>query len=89
MISEQTALMNDVVEGAYVIDIVDGSPADEANLQEGDIITAFDGQELDGDDQESLARVILEKNIGDTISLQVWRDGEVLSQQLTLQGFNE
>lgn len=87
MISKQTALTNDVVEGAYIIDVVAGSPADEADLQEDDIITALDGQKLDGDDEESLARIILQQRIGETISIELWRDGTIINKQITLEAF--
>src|SRR3989339_587081 len=38
MISQETALMNDVPAGAYIVEVVSGSPAETAGLKTGDII---------------------------------------------------
>lgn len=89
MVDRRTALLNDVVEGAYVESVVEGSPADKAGIQEDDIIMSIDGTRLDGEDDESLARIILDNNIGDTVTVQVWRDGERLSFEMQLAAYNE
>ena len=44
MVSPQSAAANDVPQGAFVQEVVEGSPAQNAGLQEGDIITKIDGQ---------------------------------------------
>src|SRR3989344_1606908 len=38
MISKQSAVLNDVPQGAYVVDVVDSSPAKNAGIVSGDII---------------------------------------------------
>ena len=40
-----------VDEGAYVFDVVDDSPADEAGIREGDVIVKFDGAKIAGSDE--------------------------------------
>jgi S1-C subfamily serine protease len=87
MIDEQTALANDLIEGAQIIEVIQGSPADEAGIQPEDIINKLDGQELNGEDQESLAKIILQKKVGDKISVTIWRDGEIIEESLTLEAF--
>jgi len=75
MISQDLSLLNDVPQGAYVVEVVEGSPADKAGIKEGDIITKFDGQpvrEKDG----GLAKLIAQKKIGEKVELTIWRDGE-------------
>lgn len=89
IIDRQNAVLNDLVEGAYIIDVITDSPADKAGLLAEDIIMEFDGQRVRGNDDQELAKMILEKNVGDTINLQVWRNGEVLDLQLTLTASNE
>ena len=59
-----------------------GSPADKAGLKEGDVITAIDGQTLDLD--HSLGYVISQKNPGDTIRMNVLREGKNISLSVTL-----
>lgn len=85
MIDKQAAILNEVVEGAYVVEILDGSPANTAGIQEEDIIVEFDGKKVDGADEQGLAKLILEKNIGDTVSVRVWRNGEVLERSMKLE----
>jgi len=88
MISQDLALLNDVPQGAYVVEVVEGSPADRAGIKEGDIITKLDGQpvrEKDG----GLAKLIAQKKIGETVRLTIWRDGEQKEVTATLEKFKE
>jgi Trypsin-like serine proteases, typically periplasmic, contain C-terminal PDZ domain len=77
MIDKQTAILNEVVEGAYVVEVVDKSPAQKAGIEVEDIIIEFDGKKVKGDSDQSLANLILEKKVGDTVSLKIWRNGEI------------
>lgn len=77
MIGKQTAIMNDVPQGAYVVEVVSGSPAEEAGVKVDDIITKIDDKKLDSD--SALADIIASKKPGDKVSLDVWRDGESLN----------
>jgi len=88
MISQDLALLNDVPQGAYVVEVVEGSPADKAGIKEGDIITKLDGQpvrEKDG----GLAKLIAQKKIGETVRLTIWRDGEQKEMTATLEESKE
>jgi S1-C subfamily serine protease len=59
MIARQTAILNEIPEGAYVREVVEGSPADNAGLEGEDIIIKIDGVKLD--DKNDLARAISKK----------------------------
>jgi serine protease Do len=88
MISQDLALLNDVPQGAYIVEVIEGSPADKAGIKEGDIITKIDGQlvrEKDG----GLAKLIAQKKIGETVRLTIWRDGEQKEVSATLEEFKE
>lgn len=85
MIDKQTALLNKVIEGAYVVAVLENSPAAKAGIREEDIITQFDGKQIKGDDNETLTKIILEKKVGDTVSITIWRDGKTQNLQLTLE----
>lgn len=89
IIDRETAVLNELVEGAYVIEILENSPAQKADIQDEDIIIEFDGQKVKGDDDQGLAKKILQKKIGETVRLKIWRNGEILDKQLTLEAFNE
>ncbi len=84
MIDKQTAILNEIVEGAYVVEVVENSPAAKAGLQEEDIITQFDGKEIKGENDDTLAKIILEKKIGETVSVVIWRSGKTLKLNITL-----
>jgi 2-alkenal reductase len=62
--------------------VVDGSPADDAGVQEGDIITAVDGTPVDLENPLDLQ--ILTFAPGAEITLTVLRDGETLELPTTL-----
>lgn len=86
MIDKQTALLNDVVEGAYVTEVVADSPAQKAGVQKEDIIFEFDGKKVTGDDDQGLAKLILSKKVGDKIELKVWRsEGGTRTLSVTLE----
>ena len=58
-------------QGAWVTQVVPGSPADEAGLQEGDIIQQVDNQPVD--DKHTLPDLINTHRPGDRIELSVLR----------------
>lgn len=87
MVDQKTAVLNKIVEGAYVVDVIENSPAARAGLQQEDVIIEIDGKPVKGDDDQSLTREILKKKIGDTIRLKVWRDGQTKDVTLPLEPF--
>jgi S1-C subfamily serine protease len=58
------------------------SPARDAGLREGDIITAMDGTAIDRDHQLDL--LLLAHAPGDTVTLTVLRDGKTMQVDVTL-----
>lgn len=71
-----------VDEGAYVAAVSEGSGAAEAGLQEGDIITKFDGQNVES--ASDLMLDVRSKNPGDKVTLEVNRNGETKQIDVTL-----
>lgn len=88
MISQDLALLNEVPQGAYIVEVVSGSPAEKAGVREGDIITKLDGEPL-REKNGGLAKVIGQKKIGDRVKLTIWRDGEELELTAILEEFGE
>ena len=82
MVSRNAALLNNVVQGAYVQSVIAGSPADKAGIQNGDIIVKFDGTAVTT--QNDLASLIGKKKVGDSVSLTIWRDGKTSDLNVTL-----
>ena len=87
MITRQNAILNEVPEGAYILEVVENSPAQKAGLQKDDIITEFDGQKIKGDDDKNLQNLILKKKIGDRINVKIWRDGKTQDKTVILTVF--
>ncbi|MFT5564653.1 MAG: S1-C subfamily serine protease [Myxococcota bacterium] len=68
--------------GAVVITVQPGSPAAIAGLQEGDVITAFDGEQIDT--MLDLATIVRRRDPGETVTLTVMRDNTERQLPLTL-----
>ena len=71
-----------VDEGAYVSAVQQGSGAAEAGIQAGDIVTKFDGETVTSASDLTLA--VRSKNVGDTVSVEVNRNGQTLAMDVTL-----
>ena len=82
-----------VEEGMLVVRVWPGGSAEKAGIKGlsqsvnrdvilGDIITGVDGQKIKG--QDDLFRLLDKKQIGDTVQLEVFRDGKTLSVPLRL-----
>jgi S1-C subfamily serine protease len=82
MISRQMAVLNEIPEGAYIMNVVSGSPAARSGVAAEDIITKIDGDKVTT--SNDLARIIGKKKVGDTVSLSIWRDGAEKSISVTL-----
>lgn len=89
IITQKQAIRNDLPEGAYVQQVVEGSAAEKAGIQEGDIITKIDGTKIT--DKNTLASIISRKKIGDTVTITVWRsddentEGKLIDLKATLE----
>ena len=83
MLTQQVALLNQVPQGAYVVNILPGSPAEKDGVAVGDVIFKIDGQALT-DTNGGLAKVVADKKVGDTLSLDVWRGGSQMNFKVTL-----
>lgn len=75
------------VHGVLVSDIAQGSPALAAGLRSGDVITAFHGQRVEGeqeDDIQRFAQQVSRVAPGQSVVLQVRRSAESLQLQVTM-----
>lgn len=78
----------DVTKGAYVPEsggrpsIVPDSPADEAGIQPGDVITAINDKPID--QENNLALAIIQHQAGETVSVTLNRNGKKQTVEVTL-----
>ena len=68
--------------GVYVADVTKGGGAEAAGVQRGDRIIAVDDTAVSS--TTNLKSYLADKEVGDTVSLQVERDGKVLTLNVTL-----
>lgn len=68
--------------GIYISDVVAGSPASQAGLEVGDIITRIDDIPLD--ETHSYINTLFSYQPGDQITIELIRDSEMLEVQVTL-----
>ncbi|MAM10751.1 MAG: serine protease [Rhizobiaceae bacterium] len=67
--------------GVAVGSIIEGGPSDGGPLKEGDIILSFDGQPIDS--PRDLPRFVAEGRVGDPVDVEIVRDGERMTVQVT------
>ncbi len=83
-LDEDTAAENDVAvtEGALVMEVTADSPAAEAGLEAGDVITAVNGEAVN--EEWTLRNRIAAYEAGDVLTLDVLRGDETLQLEVTL-----
>jgi len=67
--------------GVYISSIINGSNSDKAGIRGGDIIMEFDGEKVRFEDH--LLQLRDSKNIGDTVTIKVFRNENEIETQLT------
>ncbi len=67
--------------GALVTDVPDG-PSKDAGIEAGDVITSFDGQEIE--DTRELVRIVGNTEVGKAVRVLVVRDGKTETLKVTL-----
>ena len=68
--------------GVIVVSVEDGSSADDAEIKANDIITAIDGEEVTN--IAYLRYYLYQHEVGDTITVTIFRDGDTHDLELTL-----
>jgi len=68
--------------GVYIKNTTEGYPAEKAGIKSGDIITEFDGVEVQN--PLELIAQILRRDVGDVVNIKIYRDGEYLNITLEL-----
>jgi putative serine protease PepD len=77
-----TGTASEGTAGAQVAEVVPGSSAAEAGLQQGDVITALGEASIAS--TEDLVAAIAERKPGETVTLEVERNGQQTSLKVTL-----
>ncbi len=73
--------------GAIVRSVVEGSPAEKAGIEAGDVITRFDGKQVEK--ANDLRRLVASTKPGSKVSVQVFRRGESKALSVTIAELTE
>nr|WP_305849462.1 trypsin-like peptidase domain-containing protein [Sporosarcina sp. Marseille-Q4063] len=80
-------LPNDVTEGVVVNEVVPNSPASKADVQRYDVIVEMDGEKIE--DMVALRKHLYNvKEVGDKMTMKVYREGQLLEIEMTLENGN-
>ncbi len=74
-------------KGALVSEVVTGSPAEKAGIQQGDVIMEFDGKAVA--DSQELPRMVASTPVGKSVNVKLWRNGKALDQQVKVSEMEE
>ena len=77
----------DKATGALVANATEGSPAQKARVEVGDVILRFDGKVVG--EMRHLPRLVAETPVGKTVELEVWRRGKKVTLEVVLGEFPE
>lgn len=69
--------------GVLVNRVLEGSPADRAGIQSGDVITRFNNRQVD--DSEDLTNLVRDSRAGSSVAIQIVRDGRTRNVSATLE----
>ena len=74
-------------KGALVAQVVSGSPAEKAGIEQGDVIVEFDGKEVT--DSKDLPRIVASTPIGKAVTIKLLRNGKALDRQVKVGEMEE
>ncbi|GEM_PF-922100 len=82
-ITESMASYYNLEPGIYVTSVSEGGAAEKAGMKQQDIITAIDGREITT--YSGMRSILYSYKIGDTVTVSVYRAGEHLELNVTLE----
>lgn len=74
-------------KGALVAQVISGSPAEKAGIEQGDIIVEFDGKEVN--DSKDLPRMVASTPVGKAVTIKLIRNGKFLDRQMKVGEMEE
>lgn len=75
--SDMAKAMGGPEKGALVQALTKDAPAEKAGVRRGDIIVKVDGKPVKN--SREVQRQVLSRRVGDTVALELWRDGKPLN----------
>jgi S1-C subfamily serine protease len=72
----------ETVKGVLISQVLEGSPAEEAGIQDGDIVVEFDGKGVEAPDQ--LKDLVAKFRVGEAVKVKLLREGEARTVDVTV-----
>ncbi|MCG8507631.1 MAG: DegQ family serine endoprotease, partial [Rhodospirillales bacterium] len=69
-------------KGALVASVIKDGPAEAADIEAGDVILEFDGEEVSA--MRRLPRIVADTDVGSTVDVLIWRNSETKTVQVTV-----
>lgn len=85
ILDKETAILNDLAQGAYILEVIKGSSADKAGLQKGQIIIKINGHKITK--ENDINNLVKQKKVGDSLDLEFWDGNNKRSLNITLGEF--
>lgn len=82
-ITQTIADLNQIPQGAYILAIIDNSPATQTAMVPGDIIITIDDQAIN-EVSGGIAGIIDQKSLGQTVKIRYYHQGEYLDTTVKL-----
>ncbi len=73
----------DKPRGVFITSVMDGSAADKAGIESGDVVLRVDGKEVNQPNE--LQAIVGTHNPGEKVTLKVWRDAKEKTIRVTLE----
>jgi len=84
---EMLKLPVDVTDGVVVNEVMSNSPAELAGVKQYDVIVEMDGEKIE--DMVTLRKHLYNsREVGDTMQMKVYRDGQLLEIEMVLKDGN-
>ncbi|MEQ9328231.1 MAG: DegQ family serine endoprotease [Rhodospirillales bacterium] len=77
----------DAPKGALVSSVIEGGPAEAAEIKAGDVILTFDGQKVD--EMRKLPRIVASTQVGSKVDVEVWRKGKIVKVAVNVEELEE
>lgn len=81
-VDKEVSEMYAIPEGVYVLSVTEGSAAEAAGIQKGDIVTAFDGVTVSS--REELKNILLYYKAGETVEVTIQRSNNGAYEESTV-----
>ena len=76
-----------VKDGVLISEVIEGSPAEAAGIEDGDVIIEFNGEKVDS--PSVLQELVAAVESGETVELKVFRDDRVKTYEVTIGDWPE